>query len=601
MPHEQSQGPRPEPEPTYQTGDRLGKFVIRKFIAHGGMGELYRAWDPDLNRPVAIKTLLPTASLAKIDALFVRRLREEAKAIAGIQHENIVQILHFGETEDRHQPYIVMPFLDGEDLTARLRRAQRSQKPLGFEEAVDIIHGAVGGVETCHQAGLVHRDLTPSNIFLARDQASGRLVVKVLDFGVARPARRDDAEITLDGFIVGSLQYMAPEQARGEPADAQSDQYALGGILYALLTLHAPYDHVGRAAPREKASSALLRAVRAGAKIPPISEANPNVPSPLVAIIMRALSHDPQHRYRSVFEFGKALLPYGSAESRNYISPYYRAPPMPIVLPQFSAALVAPPDSTTWKTTAPPRSPSAKLTIPIRTVDATPTTVEPPDFVLLLTTKSPNLDDIVSTEVRPPSASALIALPDSGAETTKSPSLDNVAPTEVRPPSASALIALPDSAESAPVASASEPVGMTSLDRMTPRLPLKGARSRTSRLSLKDRPFVFIGLTAGVATMMAFAAAVYMRWRPPPATPRPPLFLMSPPAVQPSASVPTPAASPTSPPPVVVEPPAGASPATVKTLAPSPASADKPAPPPRHHRKRSNTTMQYVDGFPLLH
>src|SRR6266851_3033300 len=170
------------PEPSLRDGDKVGRFLIRNFITAGGMGELYRAWDTDLNRYVAIKTLLPTAGVYATDPMFFTRFRTEAQAIANLEHDNVVRVLQFGEMEG-NRPYIVMPFLEGEDLARRLDRARFNRRPLPVDEAVEIILGACRGVHACHLAGIVHRDLKPGNVFLTRDQERGRLVVKVLDFG----------------------------------------------------------------------------------------------------------------------------------------------------------------------------------------------------------------------------------------------------------------------------------------------------------------------------------------------------------------------------------------------------------------------------------
>lgn len=424
---------------TYREGDRVGKFIIRGLIAVGGMGELYRAWDPDLSRPVAIKTLLPTARSIATDPMFFQRFREEAKAIANLEHENIVRVLHFGETEEHHQPYIVMPLLSGEDLSQRLLSARRAGATLPMEEALEIVLGACRGVNACHLAGIVHRDLKPANVFLTRDQESGRLVIKVLDFGVARPTRRDYQETTLDGLVIGTPHYMSPEQARAMPAHARSDQYSLAAILYAMLTLHSPYDYVtvGLGTP-EETISARLRALREGRAVQPIAQYNPNTPNLLEAVIFRAMSFDPDHRYSSVYEFGKALLPYASAENRDYLSSYYRAAPLPILLPQMSAAVEAdvgqakpipPPTDERAPSVALPNqikiikgSESKKVTIALRP-DGVPTTLEPPGSSLLRTamSSSAGLDEGTPTEVRAPSASLFVTASSASAPTVPSP------------------------------------------------------------------------------------------------------------------------------------------------------------------------------------
>jgi serine/threonine protein kinase len=336
MPDSQPKGPHPGFVPTFESGDRLGKFTIQRFIARGGMGEVFKAWDNDLNRPVAIKTLLAQPGAYVTDPQFRHRFRQEARTISHIEHENVVRVLELGE-HPSGMPFIVLPFLEGEDLQKRLARAKGT--PLSLEEAIAILLGACRGVDMCHRAGIVHRDLKPGNIFLTEDQETGRALVKVLDFGVAKPRTQDQDDLTADGFVLGTPSFMPPEQARGFSVDARSDQYALGALLYSCLTLRKPYEHVEAGlATREARGRAVLRALRDGQGFPQPRRYVPEIPIALEATILRAMSQEPDDRFPSVFEFSRELLPFASADVRLFYRSYYDATPRPISVPEMSIA-----------------------------------------------------------------------------------------------------------------------------------------------------------------------------------------------------------------------------------------------------------------------
>lgn len=323
----------------FKSGDRLGRFTIQRFIARGGMGEVYKAWDNDLHRSVALKTLLSTLAAFTADPLFRKRFQQEARTVSHLEHENIVRVLELGE-DPSGLPFIVMQFLEGEDLQKRLSRARA--EPFSVEEGAAILLGACRGVDHCHRAGIVHRDLKPGNIFLTADQETGRLVVKVLDFGVAKPRMAaEQGDLTVDGMVVGTPSFMPPEQARGLPVDARSDQYALGALLYTCLTVRKPYEHIEAGLAPEERARARLRALRDGQGFSPPRTHRPDIPASLEAAILRAMSADPDHRFGSVFEFSREILPHASEDVRLSLRSYFDATPRAISQPQLSIALAS--------------------------------------------------------------------------------------------------------------------------------------------------------------------------------------------------------------------------------------------------------------------
>jgi serine/threonine protein kinase len=308
----------------------------------------------------------------------------------------------------------VMPFLEGENLQQRLSRSK--EKPLSLEEAAAILLGACSGVDHCHRAQIVHRDLKPANIFLTTDQGTGRLVVKVLDFGVAKPRVAEQGDLTGDGLVLGTPSYMPPEQARGLPVDARSDQYALGALLYTCLAMRKPYEHVEAGlSTREERGRAILRALRDEQGFPPPRTYRPDIPPSLEAAILRAMSADPDERFGSVFEFSREILPHASEDVRRDLRSYFDATPRPISQPQLSIALASSSglsvdhpfarresDLPTTKSLRRPHPPS---TDPTNLSSAEPLPSTPPGPLDPGTAKMPSdIQALLRTATRPPSA-----------------------------------------------------------------------------------------------------------------------------------------------------------------------------------------------------
>ena len=272
------------------TGRRLGDYELRDLLGVGGMAEVYRAFDAGLERDVAVKVL--SGPLAT-DAGYVRRFRDEARRVAALSHPHIVPIYAFGEEPERGLLYLVMPVVPGS-----LRDHLMTHGRLPADQAVEIVYQVASGLEAAHEAGFVHRDVKPENILL---DAQGQALLT--DFGIAREVtvlRQAGTMRTLSatGLPVGTPEYMAPEQLRGESADQRVDVYALGAVLYELLTGSVPHE---APTPYEVAALALM------APLTPPSSRNPQVGKALERVVTRALAREPGERYPDVQHFVTAL------------------------------------------------------------------------------------------------------------------------------------------------------------------------------------------------------------------------------------------------------------------------------------------------------
>lgn len=288
-----------DPPPLLQPGMVIDRYLIKRMIGRGGMGEVYEAVHQDIKKRVALKTLDPSA--ARNQEARARFLRE-GEAAARIQHPHIVNVTDIGTHEQ--MLYLVMEFLEGEDLDARLRR----EGALSPEQAADVLIPVFAAVNAAHQVGVVHRDLKPSNIFLAQNN-DGDPVPKVLDFGISKLVDpQSNHNLTRSAAVIGTPLYMAPEQAHSSKAsDARSDQYSLGVILYQCVTGKLPFD--------AETYFALLSKIVLGDFAKPRA-IRPEIPEELEAAILRAMSREPGDRFDSVQAFGRALLPFAGEEVR---------------------------------------------------------------------------------------------------------------------------------------------------------------------------------------------------------------------------------------------------------------------------------------------
>jgi eukaryotic-like serine/threonine-protein kinase len=285
-------------------GDVLaGKYRVEKVLGAGGMGVVVAARHIQLDTKVALKFLLPEM-LSNPEA--VSRFAREARAAVKITSEHVARVLDVGTLENG-APYLVMEFLDGGDLAAWLQ--QRGALPI--EQAVEFVLQACVAVADAHGLGIVHRDLKPANLFCVR-RSDGQLIVKVLDFGISKVLDLTGTEpgmsMTRTSAVLGSPLYMSPEQMQTpKDVDATTDIWALGIILYELLTGRVPFDGATIAEVAVKAATQAP---------PPMRTYRPDMPPGLEGAIIRCLEKDRRNRYRNVAELAVALVEFGPRRAR---------------------------------------------------------------------------------------------------------------------------------------------------------------------------------------------------------------------------------------------------------------------------------------------
>ena len=260
-----------------------GRYELDGIVGRGGMAEVFRARDIRLDRIVAVKTLRD--DLAR-DQTFQARFRREAQSAASLNHPSIVAVYDTGEdmVGPTPVPYIVMEFVDGRTLRDLLRDDRR----LLPERALEITDGVLRALDYSHRNGIVHRDIKPGNVMLTR---TGE--VKVMDFGIARAVSDAQATMTQTAQVIGTAQYLSPEQARGERVDARSDLYSAGCLLYELLTGRPPFT----------GDSPVAIAYQHVREQPmPPSRVDPELPGWADAIVLKAMAKDPADRYQSAGE-----------------------------------------------------------------------------------------------------------------------------------------------------------------------------------------------------------------------------------------------------------------------------------------------------------
>jgi serine/threonine protein kinase len=283
-----------------------GKFLVESYLGGGAMGAVYRAKQLALDKDVAIKILHGDHAG---DSTYAARFHREAKAASRLDHPNSMRVIDYGEEADGLL-YIAMEFLDGRDLF----RALHQEWPLAPARIADILSQALAALAVAHEMGIVHRDLKPENIMLLRgadDEGRPHDIVKVCDFGIAKFTDRPDGaprtggqKLTTQGIVVGTPEYMSPEQGKGEALDARSDIYAMGVILYQLLTGRVPFE-------AETALGVVLKHVTE--EPPPPSSVHPPADRRLEAICLKAMRKKREERYQSAREMRTELRAVGGS------------------------------------------------------------------------------------------------------------------------------------------------------------------------------------------------------------------------------------------------------------------------------------------------
>ncbi|MFD7700745.1 protein kinase [Streptomyces caelestis] len=261
-----------------------GRYQLRDLLGQGGMASVHLAYDSVLDRQVAIKTL--HTELGREQA-FRERFRREAQSVAKLTHTNIVSVFDTGEddVDGMTTPYIVMEYVEGRPLGSVLDEDVRQQGAMPADKALKITADVLAALEISHEMGLVHRDIKPGNVMMTK-----RGVVKVMDFGIARAMQSGVTSMTQTGMVVGTPQYLSPEQALGRGVDARSDLYSVGIMLFQLVTGRLPFD----------ADSPLAIAYAHVQEEPPVaSSINRSLPPAVDALIARALRKNPNERFPS--------------------------------------------------------------------------------------------------------------------------------------------------------------------------------------------------------------------------------------------------------------------------------------------------------------
>jgi len=268
------------------------RYQVMKKLGEGGMSYVYLAKEIPSGETVAIKVLSPRLAT---DRSSVERLRREAGLAMRLEHANVCRILRLGESEDG-LIYLVMPFLKGELLSDREVRGGPMDIPFG----VTLLKQMCAGLHHAHELQIIHRDLKPENVMLVPDEGDGTERAVIMDFGLAKERRADPAiaKLTATGIILGTPEFMSPEQIRGKPLDARSDIYALGIVAFEMFTGKLPFQ--GRNAQE-------MMIARLPSQTQSVRTLRPEVPEPVEKALTKALQTNPDDRFATAIEFGEAL------------------------------------------------------------------------------------------------------------------------------------------------------------------------------------------------------------------------------------------------------------------------------------------------------
>ena len=263
---------------------RLGKYEIQSVLGKGAMGLVYKAFDPHIERTVAIKTVRKDITEPELALQFTARFRNEAKAAGRLNHPNIVGVYEYGE--DDAVAFIAMEYVDGTGLGEYLNRKTRFE----FSQTCGITAQLLRALEFAHDRGVVHRDIKPANLILTL-----KGVLKVADFGIARI---DTSDLTLAGTVLGTPSYMSPEQCLGKPSDPRSDLFSAGVVFYELLTGHKPFTGT---------ADTIMYQICNVEPLPPSQRAQGTLPQCIDALVARSLAKAPEARFQSARDFHQAL------------------------------------------------------------------------------------------------------------------------------------------------------------------------------------------------------------------------------------------------------------------------------------------------------
>ena len=370
---------------------RIGNFDVTRQVGSGGMGAVYLGVDPELNRQVAIKVIREEVH----DQEVLDRFFREARAAAALRHPNIITIYASGQHE--HQPYMVMEYVEGDSLADIIR----SRKTVPLADKLSYIEQLCAGLHFAHRAGIVHRDVKPANVMVDREG-----MVRILDFGIARV---EGSGLTQDGALIGSLNYMSPEQMLGRPIDHRSDIFSVGAVAYELISYQQAF--------KGNINDGLLH--RLPHEDPPaLSVIVPGLPAGLEDVIMRALQKSPDNRFQDLAEMRSAIAAVhgGTITADDHTMVISRAQ-----IPPLTAGM--PPTSSTAKT--------ASTAIDSRW-DFDNVKEHFPDFTI--PEAPPPEEEVVET---PAPASSSSAVPAAPAETTEAPQTWSVKPRPTTSPATS--------------------------------------------------------------------------------------------------------------------------------------------------------------------
>jgi len=313
----------------FGVGESVGPYKITEYIAQGGMATIFRAYQPALDRSVALKAIHPAL---KGDRVFVERLKREAAIIAKLNHPNIVTVYDFAEAEGI--PYVVLQFIEGKTLKDLLSEAR-----LSTAQILNIVRPVAEALAYAHEHGVLHRDVKPSNILIDREGQ-----VYLTDFGLARLQQNSESTASQD-MLIGSPQYLSPEQAKSEDVGAATDIYSLGVVMYEMFTGRVPFQG-------DTMYATILAQI--GNPPPPPRSIDPDIRPTIEQVLLKALAKDPKQRYASIREMLKALE--NAAQGPREEEPF-----APIVVADFnSAPKVEPQTAAQPKEPAPPKEKSKR-------------------------------------------------------------------------------------------------------------------------------------------------------------------------------------------------------------------------------------------------